>query len=124
MGQLGFWVHVCLFLVRMVSGSPKRLKGMRADLGRSISFCLYLRDSTCIYLANFKIVQGPMPAVLPATQIWVWNHETFTDLAKLHEIQWIMSYYYSVRRLSELLQIYDVEDWVKLLRNRFAIIYL
>lgn len=44
-GQLGFWVHVCLFWVRMVSGSPTRLKGMRADLSRSFCFCLYLRDS-------------------------------------------------------------------------------
>jgi hypothetical protein len=53
--------------VRVVSGSPTRLKGMRADLGRSSSFCLYLRDSIYIYLANFKIVQGSMPAVLSAT---------------------------------------------------------
>lgn len=67
MGQLGFWVHVCLIMVRVVSGSPPRLKGMRADLGRSSSFCLYLRDSIYIYLANFKIVQGSMPAVLSAT---------------------------------------------------------
>ena len=83
-GQLGFWVQVCLFLVGMVSGSPTSLKGMRADLSRSFCFCLYLRDSIGFGTMNFyRFGQTAWNSVdcrhIIVSGAWV-NFYRFTDL--------------------------------------------